>query len=205
MGLTAKTIASGAKTAVNVVSDGAKSVASSAGKKMTASRMSRIALGSLAGAGAGGIAGVATGADEDSMKAMVIGGAVAGGIGGAVSTMGMNKNLEVAGQIAGEGHVGSGFAPLKNIRVKNTGEMLGDIALVEERASGQIAMDLGQFDKISNPIPGMKESLANKIDDATIKAKEIYGGHIKKANENFATLGDINIGMQNDGQLRMLL
>ena len=78
MGLTPGVIKNGAKAASEAIGNGAKAVASSAKGLTKPARLGRIAVGSLAGAGAGGIAGIATGADEDSMKAMVLGGAVDG-------------------------------------------------------------------------------------------------------------------------------
>ena len=221
MGLTPGVIKNGAKAASEAISNGAKAVASSAKGLTKPARFGRIAVGSLAGAGAGGIAGIATGADEDNMKAMVLGGAVAGGIGGAVSTMGMGRNLEVAGEIAGKGHVGTGFAPLKHIQVKNTGEMLGDIALVEERATGQIAMDLGQYNRLNaHPISNLKEAVTEGASAFKQTFSDVRGNRIKSVNRNIDVLeglddvakakyaeniGSAEFSMQNNGQMSMFL
>lgn len=221
MGLTPGVIKNGAKAASEAIGNGAKAVASSAKGLTKPARFGRIAVGSLAGAGAGGIAGIATGADEDNMKAMVLGGAVAGGIGGAVSTLGMEKNLEIAGGIAGKGHVGTGFAPLKHIQVKNTGEMLGDIALVEERATGQIAMDLGQYNRINaHPISNLKEAITEGASVFKQTFSDASGNRIRSANRNINVLeglddvakakyaeniGSAEFSMQNNGQMSMFL
>lgn len=188
-----------------IVTEGAKTIANAGtkgAKKAMVSRAGRVAVGSLAGAGAGGIVGVATGADEDNMKAMVVGGAIAGGIGGAVATMG-TSNLKLAGEIAGEGHVGSGNAILKHMQVKSTGELLGDIALVEERGTGQLAMDLGQYGHIDRTrINDALDTVRNTANKAKDTITDAYNS--KVINDSFSSFEGTNIGLQRDGQMSFI-
>ena len=59
------------------------------------------AVGSITGAGIGGITGMATGADDDNMKSMVVMGALAGGAGGAMIGAGskMFRNRKITGSM----------------------------------------------------------------------------------------------------------
>jgi hypothetical protein len=90
------------ETAENVTED----VAEESGKQISKRNINKDALrgtaiGSITGAGIGGITGMATGADEDDMKSMVLMGAVAGGVAGNVGGRINSKfNAKVASDIA---------------------------------------------------------------------------------------------------------
>lgn len=60
------------------------------------------AIGGISGAGIGGITGMATGADEDDMKSMVLLGALSGGAGGATIGAIRKTNVSNISKIAGE-------------------------------------------------------------------------------------------------------
>ena len=90
------------ETAENVTED----VVEESGKQISKRNINKDALrgtaiGSITGAGIGGITGMATGADEDDMKSMVLMGAVAGGVAGNVGGRINSKfNAKVASDIA---------------------------------------------------------------------------------------------------------
>lgn len=92
-------IANVGESAGEVVDSAAKSSGKAVKNGITKNSLIGAGVGALVGGGAGGLAGVATGADDDNTKAMIVTGALAGGLGGAVIGGGskMIRNKKASG------------------------------------------------------------------------------------------------------------
>lgn len=78
-----------AESALTFIGEEEEKISSGIGK----STIGGAAIGAISGAGIGGVTGLATGADEDDMKSMVLMGALAGGTAGAI-TGGVSKAIK---------------------------------------------------------------------------------------------------------------
>ena len=153
-------------------------------------------LGAAAGAGIGGGIGIATGADEDNMKAMVLTGALAGGAGGAL--IGGGKKImsqraltklaqsgeEVAADIASGGANkalnggAKGFLSGAGAKVQSLGDKIDDIGesvsrTINNKSYQKAASEIGDIMDVND----LSEAM-NVMSNVSTKKGNIIGGAV---------------------------
>ena len=152
----------GAKAAA---SEGAENLGKSMVKKasngITKNALVGSAVGSIAGAGVGGIGAIATGADEDNTKGMILMGALAGGAGGAMVGGASKMGILVKG---------SNYLEVRN--KATTGSMFSQVTSKAGEAAEQMAKEGGKNAAVGGGAKGLLEkakggavSFGDKLDN----------------------------------------
>ena len=142
------------------VENASKKAAENAGKKVSSGiRKNALvggAVGSISGAGVGGITAMATGADEDNTKSMIVMGALAGGVGGAM--------------------IGGGSKMIRNKSA--SGSFFSQEAL---DAAEQMAKNGGKNGAVLNGAKGLLDNVGTKVDSIGDRvSSKITKGYIAK-------------------------